>query len=66
MCPKFEHQFPPARAVSKGGEIKAGVSVCKMKDDGRLPADSVAVDIAELREPVAGSSSGSMDKETGE
>jgi hypothetical protein len=42
------------------------VSVYKMLDGGRLPAESVAVDIAELREPVAGSSSGSMEQQKGE
>jgi len=37
-----------------------------MWDGGILPADSVAVDIAELREPVAGSSSGNMEQQKGE
>jgi hypothetical protein len=37
-----------------------------MWGDGRLPAESVAVDIAKLREPVAGSSSDSMEQQKGE
>jgi hypothetical protein len=37
-----------------------------MWNGGRLPAESVAVDIAELREPVAGISSGSMEQQIGE
>jgi len=45
---------------------KAGVPVCKMWDGGILPAESVAVDIGELRETVTGSSSGNMEQQRGE
>lgn len=57
---------PHARALSKGAWNQGRVSVCKMWDGGRLPAESVVVDIVEPRESVAGSSSGSMEQQKGE